>query len=202
MKYIFALPTNLLTLLVVKRPTHRSSFIVWHKKKKLSRFLKMIILYFSIFLPVFACSSGSVEKKLIGKWSRPALEIIGLNQEEKSEYNFVENNFKNIFGNMQIEYFDDRDNKLDTYQIGISAPAKTKGKNDFGEYEVLANGKRLVLHTTDSQSIDINIASITEQEQQWRLRYSDMIKLSGGDIDLPEDLPNCTIYLTFKKENY
>ncbi len=155
-----------------------------------------------------ACGSSTdtnAGQQLTGKWCKPDVEIKGLlvdalTQEEKSQYKFLMGGIEKMFEEMCIEYFDDRNTGRDSYQMSIALPNDSEKQSEFGEYELLANGKRLVLHTPENKNINIELTKLTKTEHQWRLQYSDMMKLSGEEVDLPEDLPNFSMYLTFKKE--
>jgi len=176
--------------------------------KKLILVLSTILFLFGITIVHYACistSSTTLGKQLTGKWCKPKIEIKGLpiqdlNQDEKAEYLFIMGGIEKMFEEMCIEYFDDRATGKDSYQTSISASSDDEKQNEFGEYELLANGKRLVLQTNDNQRIDIELTKLTEEEHQWRLQYADMMKLSGDKMDLPEGLPNFAMYLTFNKE--
>lgn len=154
----------------------------------------------------FACNPNPSSTQLLtGKWCQPSVEIKGLpvedlSPDEKAEYRFMIGGVEKIFEEMCIEYFDDRASGRDSYQTSIYMSDDTEKQNEFGEYELLADGKRLVLHTSDNQRINVELTELTDTEHQWRLQYSDMVKLSGDEMDLPEDLPNFAMYLTFKKE--
>lgn len=165
-------------------------------------------LYVILLLHFFACDSDTdtnAEKQLTGKWCKPDVEIKGLlvdalTQEEKSQYKFLMGGIEKMFEEMCIEYFDDRRTGRDSYQMSMALSGDSEKQSEFGEYELLANGKRLVLHTPENKNINIELTKLTKTEHQWRLQYSDMMKLSGEEVDLPEDLPNFSMYLTFKKE--
>ncbi len=156
---------------------------------------------------LFACTPGSApkpNKMLIGKWSHPDIEIKGLpmdqlSREEKAEYRFIMGGMEKMFEDMTIEYFDDRPGSRDSYQTTVITEDSQEKQSDFGEYELLAQGKRLVLHTPDNQSVDIEITQLTPKSHQWRLQYSDMLRLSGEAMEMDQDFPNFAMYLTFKK---
>lgn len=176
--------------------------------KKLIYILTSVLPFYGLLTIHFGCnfiSPSEFGKPLIGKWCKPSVVIKGLptenlSSDEKAEYRFMMGGIEKIFEDMCIEYFDDRTSGKDSYQLSIYSSDSTEKQNEFGEYELLANGKRLVLHTAANQRIDIELSKLTETEHQWRLQYGDMIKLSGSPMDLPEELPNFAMYLTFKKE--
>ena len=105
-----------------------------------------------------------------------------------------------MFSGMCIEYYDDRATGYDSYQASLPIPGTAEKQNSFGEYELLAFGKRLVLHTPDNQWVNIELTKLTKTEHQWRLQYDDLVKLGGNDLDLPLSLPQTALYLTFKKD--
>lgn len=176
--------------------------------KKIMLILSTFLCLFGITIVHFGCNSThstTLGKQLTGKWCKPKIEIKGLpmqdlSPDEKAEYRFMVGGIEKLFEEMCIEYFDDRVTGKDSYQTSIYALNDAEKQNEFGEYELLANGKRLVLHTNDNQRIDIELTKLTEEEHQWRLQYADMLKLSGDKMDLPEGLPNFAMYLTFNKE--
>jgi hypothetical protein len=176
--------------------------------KKLTYIIIALSLISVSLLCYLGCGSEeiiNINKTILGKWCKPDIQIKGLpigdlNAEEKMEYKFMLGGIEKIFEEMCIEYFNDRVSGRDSYKINIHLPDEVEEQYKFGEYELLAEGKRLVLYTNDNQQINIELTKLTHKEHQWRLQYYDMVRLGGSEVEIPEDLPNFVMYLTFSKE--
>lgn len=173
----------------------------------------MFILRISLCLCLLtlfnACQSSrdSDERSsnIIGQWCSPEIEfkgldLSGLTAEEKSQYQFYLGGLEKLFDNMCIEYFDDRASKRDSYQVSLKLPGEKEEQTEFGDYEILANGKRLVLHTQDLDQLDIELTELSKEKLTWRIPLLEFGLLSGEEMELPEEMADVVMYMTLHKD--
>ncbi len=143
---------------------------------------------------------------IVAQWCAPDLEFKGfdlstLSPDEKGEWKFLLGGLEKMYEGMSIEYFDDRTSARDSYKMTLQLPNESEPHTEFGEYELLANGSRLLMHTPDGKKLNIEIAPSEKNTQQWRLQMADLLQLGGDTYELPDDMPNVVIYMTFHKKD-
>lgn len=174
--------------------------------------------YFSVLLLLLTMGLGACHKatkkednptpqtRILGVWSSPSIEFKGFDkseasQEELAEYEFMLGGLSRLFESMTIEFFEDGVTK-DSYQISMKIPGEAEPQKEFGEYELRANGKRLIIHDQNTRSkVDVELAKLTNEEMQWRMQFSDLAKFGGQDVGFAWDeaMPNMVLYMTFRK---
>lgn len=163
---------------------------------------------------LFMFAACSREKKqalpapasIIAQWSAPELEFKGLDlsilsADEKGEWKFLLGGMEKIFEDMCVEYFDDRPGNKDSYKMTLQLPNEAEPHTEFGEYELLAAGKRLVMYTPDGKKLNVELTRLDQSKQQWRLQMRDLLELSGDLYELPENMPDVVLYMTFQRRD-
>lgn len=141
----------------------------------------------------------------VAQWCAPDLAFKGfdlsdLSPDEKGEWKFVLGGLEKMFEDMCVEYFDDRPGNRDSYKMTLQLPNETEPHTEFGEYELLANGQRLLMYMPDGKKLNIQLTKSDPNTQQWRLQIQDLLQFGGDLYELPEEMPNVVIYLTFHKK--
>jgi hypothetical protein len=167
-------------------------------------------LLFGVFLTFASCMSEqnketSASLPHIAQWCTPDLEFRGFDQsvlsdDEKGEWQFILNGLEKIFEHMCVEYFNDRPGNKDSYKMTVQLPNEVEPHTEFGEYELLASGKRLIMYMPNGKKLNIEVNQLDETKQQWRLQMQDLFQFSGDHYNLPSEMPEVIIYMTFHKK--
>ena len=151
------------------------------------------------------------KKMIVNKWCTPEIDIKGfdltkLPAEEQLTMKAYLGAMESMFESMCIQFYDDRDDaeSRDSYETSVQMLDGTdgEGQKSFGDYEILADGKRLILHERGGVPFDIGL-EMTRSYLKLRFQFSDLAKLGGSDEDL-EDMPlevaNMAIYMKFSRQ--
>lgn len=167
------------------------------------------IAFLGFILIFVACKRNTkntnlMDSKIIAQWCDPSLEFenmkVPLTPDEKGQWPFILGGLEKMYKDMCIEYFDDRTGSRDSYKLTFRLPGDIATNTEFGEYELLASGTRLLMYTPKGKKINIGVSKLDDNMQQWYLQIADLLKLAGDTYELPEDMPNIVIHLTFHKK--
>jgi hypothetical protein len=148
---------------------------------------------------------------ILGTWCSPEITLKGfdkgnLTTEEQLELKLMMGMFEKMFKGMCVEYFNDRkdESQKDSYKTSfvLLDNESSESIDESGDYEVLADGKRLVLHPFGEKPINIGV-EITRSYLTWRIQFSDLAKLgaSAEELeDMPLEVASMVMYMTFRKQ--
>lgn len=172
------------------------------------------LLWTLLVLCLTACqpiNSEEVEKKtpqsfLIGQWTAPdidfsRIERLEIDSDQHRQYIFMLAGLGKLFEKMSIEFFEDGITK-DSYLFTTQLPGEKETYKEFGEYELRANGKRLIVYDLrTNERLNIALEQLSNDTMQWRMQFCDLIKFASKDRQLKwmGEPPSFTTFLTFKK---
>lgn len=144
---------------------------------------------------------------IIGQWCSPDIDFsrverLEIDNTQQRQYIFMLGGLSKFFEKMSIEFFEDGITK-DSYLIATQLPGEKECHKEFGEYELRANGKRLIMHDIKTRDrINIEIQKISKDTMLWRIPFSDLVKFGAKGMSLKwmEGPPDFDTYITLKKQ--